>query len=170
MIFSKIYKYIIIALSVVVLGLGTVAYLEYQNILSKQATIASQTKDIDALNKKVIAYEKGIEIAQKTQREQEKIYRSFKDLRDQIASMKDSKCLEKSDEKIFTDITVRFNDAWVQPAGSSDATKEILSKAVKSDSYSSSVCWSTKQIADNYESLVEYTIQLEKTVECFSED
>lgn len=112
--FQKYLIYILLGVIAAMLVSSTVLYIRG---LSKQATINSQKGQIELLDKSVKSkdatiaeYKKNSEAITKTQKAQEKIAVSMRELESRIASMKPTKCLEVEDEKAFTDITDAYNN------------------------------------------------------------
>jgi predicted RNase H-like nuclease (RuvC/YqgF family) len=85
-------------------------------VLSKQATLEKQAGQIELLDKSLKSkeatieeYKKNGESITKTQKAQERIAVSMRELESRIANMRPTKCLEVEDEKVFTDITNAYN-------------------------------------------------------------
>ena len=117
MIVSWIQKYIIYILAGLVVAMVVTSGIMYIRVLSKQATLEKQAGQIELLDKSVKSkdatieeYKKNSEAITKTQKAQEKIAVSMRELESRIASMKPTKCLEVEDEKVFTDITDAYNN------------------------------------------------------------
>ena len=118
MIVSWIQKYIIYILAGLVVAMVVTSGIMYIRVLSKQATLEKQAGQIELLDKSVKSkdatieeYKKNSEAITKTQKAQEKIAVSMRELESRIASMKPTKCLEVEDEKVFTDITDAYNNS-----------------------------------------------------------
>lgn len=117
MIVSWIQKHIIYILAGLVAAMAITSGIMYMRMLSKQAIINTQAGQITLLDKSLKSkeatieeYKKNGEAITKTQKAQEKIAVSMRELESRIANMRPTKCLEVEDEKVFTDITNMYND------------------------------------------------------------
>jgi hypothetical protein len=122
--------------------------------------------EVDMLTKVVKAYQDNSEAVKKTLENQQKIEDKLAGLKSRIEQMKPSKCLEKYDEKVFTDITWMFNNPGLSPEQCTSSKEGVpsTSKTCVSDTN-----WTGQQIARNYEELVKSYLQLEETVKCYEE-
>lgn len=117
MIVSWIQKYIIYILAGLVVTMLVTSGIMYMRVLSKQATLEKQAGQIELLDKSLKSkeatieeYKKNGEAITKTQKAQERIAVSMRELESRIANMRPTKCLEVEDEKVFTDITDAYNN------------------------------------------------------------
>jgi len=122
--------------------------------------------EVDMLTKVVKAYQDNSEAVKKTLENQQKIEDKLAGLKSRIEQMKPSKCLEKYDEKVFTDITWMFNNPGLSPEQCTPSKKGVssTSKTCVGDTN-----WTGQQIARNYEELVKSYMQLEETVKCYEQ-
>lgn len=139
----------------------------------KEITITRQTADITALNKtnadlqgQVSDYKKAIAVARKTQQEQQQIANNTVELQTQIVEVKTKCTVEAQDEKTLSDITYFFNSRGLRsPSDSNTKTgREILPEASSAGAGRS---WTIKQLVTNYLVIIDYALQLERTVDCY---
>lgn len=120
--------------------------------------------EADMLTKVVLAYQSNSEAAKKALDNQQKIENNLASMKRRIEQMQPTKCLEKYDEKVFTDITWMFNNPGLSPEQCTPSKKGVpsTSKTCVGDTN-----WTGQQIARNYEELVKSYLQLEETVKCY---
>ena len=120
--------------------------------------------EADMLTKVVLAYQSNSEAAKKALDNQQKIENNLASMKRRIEQMQPTKCLEKYDEKVFTDITWMFNNPGLSPEQCTPSKEGVpsTSKTCVGDTN-----WTGKQIARNYEELVKSYLQLEETVVCY---
>lgn len=120
--------------------------------------------EADMLTKVVLAYQSNSEAAKKALDNQQKIENNLASMKRRIEQMQPTKCLEKYDEKVFTDITWMFNNPGLSPEQCTPSKKGVpeTSKTCVGDTN-----WTGQQVARNYEELVKSYLQLEKTVACY---
>lgn len=120
--------------------------------------------EADMLTKVVLAYQSNSEAAKKALDNQQKIENNLASMKRRIEQMQPTKCLEKYDEKVFTDITWMFNNPGLSPEQCTPSKKGVpeTSKTCVGDTN-----WTGQQVARNYEELVKSYLQLEETVACY---
>ena len=120
--------------------------------------------EADMLTKVVLAYQSNSEAAKKALDNQQKIENNLASMKRRIEQMQPTKCLEKYDEKVFTDITWMFNNPGLSPEQCTPSKKGVP-ETVKTCIGDTN--WTGQQIARNYEELVKSYLQLEETVVCY---
>jgi hypothetical protein len=120
--------------------------------------------EADMLTKVVLAYQSNSEAAKKALDNQQKIENNLASMKRRIEQMQPTKCLEKYDEKVFTDITWMFNNPGLSPEQCTSSKEGVpsTSKTCVGDTN-----WTGQQVARNYEELVKSYLQLEETVACY---
>lgn len=173
-IISYVEKYFIYILLAVIAALVIFTGVQSMRVLSKQATIKEQAGKIDLMDasikskdREIKAYQDNAAQAKKTQQAQENISASMSGLDSRILQMKQGKCLEEKDEKIFTDIFSAFSNGGMQQQANHQPesdTKNVSKAGAPGNGNAGG--WTTQQIAENCKRLVKGYLQLEKTVEC----
>jgi len=145
--------------------------LKAQEIIAAKmaATILAQDKELADARGQIADYQVAIKSAQKTQAEQHYIGSTTEVLRTEIRTIKAEFTLEASDEKILSDVTDYFNARGLRrdDAGDRDPETgaEVLPGAGTPDP--GRPHWTVRQIVENYLTLIDYTLKLERTVECY---
>jgi hypothetical protein len=148
---------LILVLLVGIIGLGGVYSIKSLKLENAQGKVKG-------LENAIKAYEGNSEASKKALENQQKIENNLASLKIRIEQMKPTKCLEKYDEKVFTDITWMFNNPGLSPEQCTSSKEGVpqTSKTCVGDTN-----WTGQQIARNYEELVKSYLQLEETVKCY---
>jgi len=131
--------------------------------LWQRNTIVKQKNEISNLSALVVAAEQEKEAIKKLTKERQLLANSNAVLKRRISAMTESRCIGEEDEEIITDITDYFNNHGVLSSGETD--KAVLSTARKTDT--SEASWKVKMLVENYNVIIKYALDWEKTGECY---
>lgn len=167
-----IQKYIIYILLAVIVGLSIFGGIQYVRVLHKQNTIISQKADIETLNvtvkdltSQVSDYKVQVIKQKNVAIQQQKVENETAELRKQINKIKSQCVLGVEDEKIIDDVTTYFNSGMLSRNSNSEASGQVLSTT--SEASSSNPRWTIRQIVDNYIIVIDYSLKMEKTLNCY---
>jgi cysteine synthase len=159
-------KYVVIVFAVIAVICAGL-FLWERNTVVKQAGQISALKVAETdLTNQVTAAKLDVINMKLTQQAQQQITDNEVGLSSQVSTMKETKCLEVTDEKTIADITDFFNNRGLLVGHSSGKTStEVLPVSGKANTTKPS--WTVKQITENYLTLIDYVLKLEKTVNCY---
>jgi cell division protein FtsB len=167
-----IQKYIIYILLAVIVGLSIFGGTQYVRVLHKQNTIVSQKADIETLNVtvkdlngQVSEYKAQVVKQKEVAVQQQAVENETARLREQINKIKSQCVLGVEDEKIIDDVTTYFNNGVQSRSGDSKTGGQVLPAASKADSVNPR--WTIRQIVDNYIIVIDYSLKMEKTLNCY---
>lgn len=167
---SFIQRYLIYILLAAIAVLFVIAGIQYVRFLKADSKVSEQKKEIASLNDKILTQNAIIESYKKTIVEAKEVQKKLQKQTDETAhqwaklnELKTKCILEASDEKIISDFTYYFNSGGVRRESNPDG--EILPEAGSPDT--DRPRWTLKQLAENYLNLIDYTLKLETTVECY---
>ncbi len=172
----------LIVLALPVAAVGGLYLWQRSTLKEKEIVITRQSADILALNKErqdlqgqIEDYKTNLVAAKKAQAAQQRIQATTAGLKTEIIEIKTEVILEASDEKILSDITYYFNsrglrrDAGQTGNNGAETVAKILPQT-GAPGPDRSHRWTVKQIVANYLDLIDYTLKLERTVECYEND
>jgi hypothetical protein len=158
----------IIALACAVAVLGPLYLWQRGTLKEREAQVNNLTAANIAIQGQIDDYKKGVKNMKKAQAEQQKVADGMAGLVADAEKIKNSATIGAEDEKIISDLVRYFNSGGMRAAGS-DGTKTgraVLPEGNKDDA--SRAGWEVKRVAaDIIAPLVEYSLQLEKTVQCY---
>lgn len=138
--------------------------------LWQRSTVVKQAGQIDALtitntdlNGQIGDYKSTIAAAKKTQTQQQKITNDAASIMTSVNKIKATKCIGEKDEKTISGITYFFNSRGLLDAGDPKADGQVLPVTNSTDVSG----WTIKQIVENYLIVIDYTLKLEKTLDCY---
>ena len=138
--------------------------------LWQRTTIAKQNDKIGDLQVltadlqgQIVDYKANIVALKKLQQQQQQVQNDTTVLLTEVNRMLETKCIGANDEKTFSDVTYFFNSRGLLTARSTEASGEVLPKPSSTNIGG----WTTKQVAENYLILIDYTLKLERTVSCY---
>lgn len=154
-------------LIIILLVIGIVASGLY---LWQRITVVNQKNEIGDLKvlsadlqNQIVDYKTNIANIKKLQQEQQQIANNSGTIQTQINKINPSKCIGESDEKTISSVTYFFNSSGLLSAISSEASREVLSTPDPTHLGG----WTVKQIVENYLTLADYAMKLEKVVSCY---
>jgi hypothetical protein len=185
-----IQKYLIYVLVAALVIIGGLYLWQRITVVKQKAEINTLTVTKAELEGQIADAKANVAAAKKSQKEQQKIANDAAILLAKVGNINPTKCLEAKDEKTISDITYFFNSRGLLIADSDPkAGGEVLPAAGKADAdrpdplapirngglltgleASASKAgpgWTTRQIVENYLTVIDYTLKLEKTVSCY---
>lgn len=139
--------------------------------LWQRITVVNQKNEIGDLQvltaniqNQIIDYKSNIAKIKKLQKEQQQIANNTSSIQAQINKLNPAKCIGgKNEEETISDITYYFNSGGLLTARSSEASGEVL----PATDTTRVTGWTVKQIVDNYLTLADYALKLERVVSCY---
>jgi len=160
-------SWLLIALAAAVMFSG--AAFAVQTIRLQKAQLERQKEELAAMSAQLQQYEKNIAAAKKTQAAQQRVAHETARLLAAAREISAACVLGEEDEKILSAYTYYFNSGGLRQAdGDSAAAREVLPETGAPHAAGSG--WTMKNLAENYLAVIDYALQLEKTVECYETD
>ena len=169
-------KYLVYALLAVIEVSFLFGGIQYIRLKSQQTTIAKNEATILDLKKtnadlqgQVADYKKNIAAMKKAQREQQIIADNTATLLAQAQQITANCLIGGKDEKTIDGISLYFNNGGVlNGTGDSKTNGKVLPASGAPDPGNPvKQRYSVKQIIENYLTVIDYTLKLEKTVNCY---
>jgi len=171
---------ILCALAVIVAVVGGLYLWQRGTIKDKEIIIVQKTNEITSLTKanadlqgQIKDYKANLSAAKKAQASQQQIQTTTAEIRYEVQQIKTQVILEEDDEKIISDATYYFNSHGLRRGETGDSSSKASGEVLPVPSEAGpdrSHHWTVKQIVSNYLELIDYTLKLERTVECYESD
>lgn len=163
-------NWLLIALAAAVAYFGAGYLIQRTTIAKQQGTINAQSAEIAGLKGQVEDYKKNIAAAKKAQQAQQKINDNTARLLADAKKISAACALGGEDEKILSAYTYYFNSGGLRLDADGGATVrgKVLPKAGTPHAAGSG--WTMRNLAENYLLVIDYVLQLEKTVDCYETD
>lgn len=158
----------IIVLAGAVAVFGALYLWQRGTLKEREAQVTRLTAANIEMQGQIDDYKKGIKNMKKAQAAQQKVADGVAGLVADAEKIKNSATIGAEDEKIISDLVRYFNSGGMRAAGSDSAKTGgvVLSEGNKDDAAHAG--WEVKRVAaDIIAPLVEYSLQLEKTVQCY---
>ncbi|MEN6567814.1 MAG: hypothetical protein ABFC57_16145 [Veillonellales bacterium] len=159
-------------LGVLVLICGFLYLWQRVSLKAKETTIATQKASIEALSVMVkdltgqVSEYKAQVVKQKAVAvQQQAVENETAKLREQINKIKSQCVLGVEDEKIVDDVTTYFNNGVRSRSSDPKIGRQVLPAASKADTFNPR--WTIRQIVDNYIIVIDYSLKMEKTLNCY---
>jgi hypothetical protein len=169
---------LLVALAALFIAAGGLFLWERGEVNAKDTTIAKQAGDILDLQKtnaglqgQIADYQANLAAIKKAQVEQQAVANNTAALLAKANKITANCVIGGDDEKTIDSITNDFNNSGVllpvqTTGGSPEAGAAGVSKA-NTPNTGNTQRYTVKQIVQNYLTLIDYTLQLEKTVSCY---
>lgn len=163
-------NWLLIVLGAAVAYFGAFYLIQRTTIAKQQGVITSQVAQIAGLQGQVDDYKKNIAAAKKAQQAQQKIADDTARLLAEARKISAACTLGGEDEKILSAYTYYFNSGGLRRDADNGATVrgEVLPEAGSPHAAGSG--WTMRNLAENYLSVIDYALQLERTVNCYETD
>lgn len=163
-------NWLLIALCGAVVYFGAGYLVQRATIARQEGTITNLSAENAGLKGQVADYKKNIAAAKKAQAEQQKVADQTARLLAEARKITAACTLGGEDEKILSAFTYYFNSGGLRrdADGSAAVRAEVLSETGAPHSAGSG--WTLKNLAENYLAVIDYALQLERTVNCYETD
>ena len=163
-------NWLLIALIAALAYFGAGYLIQRTTIAKQQGVITSQAVQIAGLQGQVADYKKNIAAAKKAQQAQQKIADNTARLLAEARKISAACTLGGEDEKILSAYTYYFNSGGMRRQANGDRAVrgEVLPETGAANAGGSG--WTLKNLAENYLFVIDYALQLEKTVDCYETD
>lgn len=160
-------NWLLIALGAAVAYFGTFYLIQRATIAQQKGVITGQAAQIAGLQGQVDDYKKNIAAAKKAQQAQQKIADDTARLLAEAKKITAACTLGGQDEKILSAYTYYFNSGGLRRDADGGATVrgEVLPET--NTPHAAGSGWTMKNLAENYLIVIDYALQLERTVNCY---